>query len=236
MKSDLDEFCFGQHGVVLIPIEHLSKNGIRSTYQSELLGKTVLDREWIECFNRAFSLYWERALDLHARAPQFWLPPRVQHVCVHTATEGMNPFTQLFNRSSWSVDACDFHRESTSTEYAVYQFFHAERVGMLRQLLPALVSNLSYFLTLSADQLQDFREGCHRSKRADAPGFHALADATDWISKAYHQPLKEPSLQLPGYMVVPYGGLIMPRALENRLGALQDSWARAAQGVLDNYF
>lgn len=236
MKSDLDEFCFGQQGVVLIPIEHLSKDGIGSDFQFELLEKTVLDREWIECFNRAFSLYWERALDLHARAPQFWLPPRVQHVCVHTATEGMNPFTQLFNRSSWSVDACDFHRESTSTEYAVYQFFHAERVGMLRQLLPALVSNLSYFLTLSADQLQDFREGCHRSKRADAPGFHALAEATDWISKAYHQPLKEPSLQLPGYMVVPYGGLIMPRALENRLGALQDSWARAAQGVLDNYF
>lgn len=236
MKSDLDEFCFGQHGVVLIPIEHLSKDGIGSVFQSELLEKTVLNSEWIECFNRAFSLYWQRALDLHAKAPQFWLPPRVQHVCVHITSEGMNPYTQLFNRSSWSLEACDFRRESTSLEYAIYQFFHAERVGMLRQLLPALISNLSYFVTLSADQLQNFREGCQRSKRADAPGFQALTEATDWISKAYHQPLKEPSLQLPGYMVVPYGGLIMPRALENRLLSLQDSWARAAQGVLDSYF
>jgi hypothetical protein len=236
MDSDFDEFCFEQHGMVLIPIEHLSKDGIGSAFQSALLEKTILDREWIEYFNRAFSLYWERALDLHARAPQFWLPPRVQHVCVYTATRGMNPFTQLFNRSSWSLEACDFHRESSSSEYAIYQFFHAERVGMLRQLLPALVSNLSYFLTLSADQLQDFREGCFRSKRGDASGFRALAEATDWISRAYHQPINEPSPQLLGHMVLPYGGLIMPKALEHRLIALQDSWARAAQAVLDGYF
>jgi len=236
MDPELHEFYFGQDGIVLIPIEHLSKDGIGSDFQCALLEKTGLDREWIEFFNQAFSRYWGRALDLHARAPQYWLPPRAQHVCVHTATEGANPFTQLFNRSSWSVEACDFCRESSSIEYAVYQFFHAERTGILRQILPALVSNLTYFLTLSADQFQDFREGCRLSKRGDAGGFHALAEATTWVSKAYHQPLKEPSLHLPGYMVIPYSDLIMPEALQDQLVALQDSWGRAAQGVLDGYF
>jgi len=236
MDPELSEFYFGQDGIVLIPIEHLSKDGIESAFQCALLEKTALDCEWIEFFNRAFSLYWERALDLHARAPQYWLPPRVQHVCVHTATEGANPFTQLFNRSSWSVEACDFRRESSSLEYAIYQIFQAERLGIWRQILPALVSNLSYFLTLSADQLRDFREGCRRSKRGDAEGFRALAEATTWISKSYHQPLKEPSLHLSGYVVIPHGDLIMPAALEDQLDALQESWGRAAQGVLDGYF
>jgi hypothetical protein len=236
MDPELTEFYFGQEGMVLIPIEHLSRDGIGSDFQGALLERTALGREWIEFFNRAFSLYWERALDLHARAPQHWLPPRAQHICVMTATEGANPFTQLFNRSSWNVEACDFRPESSSLEYAVFQIFHAERMGLLRQILPALVSNLTYFLTLSGDQLRDFREGCRLSKRGDAGGFHALAEATAWIAKAYHQPLKEPSLHLPGYVVIPYSDLVMPAAQQDQLVALQESWAHAAQGVLDGYF
>ena len=219
MDPELHEFYFGEDGMVLIPIEHLSKDGIG-----------------IDFFNRAFSLYWERALDLHARAPQYWLPPRVQHLCIHTATEGANPYTQSFNRSSWSLEACDFRPESSSLEYAVYQFFHAERAGLMRQLLPALVANLSYFLTLTAEQRRDFCAGCRLSKRGDAGGFHALADAMAWIAKAYHEPLRQPNLHLPGYVVIPYGGIIMPAALQGELAALQEKWARAAQGVLDGYF
>lgn len=236
MDPELNEFYFGEDGIVLIPIEHLSKDGIGSEFQCALLERRALDRDWIEFFNRAFSLYWERALDLHARAPQYWLPPRAQHVCVHMATEGANPFTLLFNRSSWNVEACDFRRESSSLEYAAYQFFQAERMGFLRQILPALVSNLTYFLTLSEEQLQDFREGCRLSKRGDAGGFHALAEATVWISQAYHQPLREAPLELPGYIEIAYCDLIMPAALEGQLAALQDSWGRAAQGVIDGYF
>lgn len=236
MDTKLHEFYFDQDGMVMIPIEHLSRTGIDSDFQTALLEYSILDQDWIDFFNQAFSLYWSRALDLHTRAPQHWLPPRAQHVCVLIATEGTNPFTQLINRSSWTIEACDFRTDSSSLEYAVYQIFHAERLGILRQLLPALISNLTYFVTLTSSQIQNFREGCNLSKRSDAPGFHALAEATSWISKAYHQPLKEPSLHLQGHMVLPYGDLIMPKAFQPQLVALQDSWSRAAQGVLDNYF
>ena len=226
----------GQDGLVLIPIEHLSREGLSEEFQALLVERTCLTRDWIAFFNQAFALYWKRALDLHERAPQQWMPPRAQHLCVYTVGEGINPYSQLFHRSSWSLLACDFEPSTSSLEYATYQFFQAERANLLRQLLPALIANLPYFLTLTADQLADFKGGCGRSQRGDAAGYRALARAVDWVSQAYHEALKPPSLHLPGYIMIPYADLIMPMAREEQLNELQEAWAGAAQGVIDGHF
>jgi hypothetical protein len=235
IDTRLNSFYFGQEGLVLIPIEHLSEEGIGIEFQRVLAENTVLDQEWIDFFNRSFALYWKRSLRLHAQAPDCWMPPRVQHVCIITEREKVNPFAQLFHRSSWSIEACDFRKESSSIEYATFQFFQAERLGLLRQILPSLVSNLSYFVTLSSAQLRYFYDGCQVSQRGDAAGFRALAEATKWISKCYHQRLRVPNLHLSGYIVIP-GGLIMPSTEQGKLAALQQSWQEASKSVIDAHY
>lgn len=236
IDTKLQDFYLGQDGVVLIPIEHLSREGLGREFQAALEARGAFSPEWLAFFNHAFACYWERALDLHARAPQYWMPPRVQHLCVYTATQGINPYSQLFHRSSWSLIASDFDPASSSLEYAVFQFFQAERANLMRQLLPALVANLNYFLTLAAEQLEDFEEGCQRSQRGDVSGFQALAAATSWISQCYHPSLKPPRLHLPGYIQIPYADLIMPASQQERLNDLQQAWAMAAQGVIERHF
>ena len=236
MNSDLFDYYFAHDGIFVIPIEHLSSVGLSRSFEDDVLKRGVFNRESIELFNQAFTTYWKRALDLHHKAPRFWFPPRVQHICIVTQPNRVRPYYLPFNKNSWTVYASDFDPALSTLEFATYQLFHVERMALLQQIGPAsLAANLSYFLTLGQKHLRDFATGCRKTPRPDAKGFRALAEAMSWIQKLYHEQLKRPTLALPQARVMRQTGLVLPGSLSNKLDRLLQSWLNCASDVLQQH-
>lgn len=235
MNQALLEYYFSQEGLFMIPVEQLSSQGMSELIQQALLDRNLFSQIEINLFNAAFSLYWKRAGRLHKKAPRFWYPPRILHVCIVTDAEYTRPYYQPFHRNSWLLYAEDFDPASSTLEFSTYQFFHVERMVMLQQIVPALYNNISYFLSLSQRELEKFVEGCQRTRRPDQKGYRALAEAIPWLQKLHHEIFNRPRLALPMARVLEDTGLILTQDLEAPLGALQQAWSNAAHEVFNRH-
>ncbi len=236
MNSDLFNYYFAHDGIFVIPIEHLSSVGLSRSFEDKVLERDVFTRASAALFNQAFTTYWKRALDLHHKAPRFWFPPRVQHICIVTQPNRIRPYYLSFNKNSWVVYSSDFDPAFSTLEFATYQFFHVERMALLQEIGPAsLAANLSYFLTRSPTQLRDFVTGCRKTPRPDARGFRALAEAMSWVQKLYHEQIKRPTLALPRARMMRETGLILPGNLSNKLDRLLQSWLNCASDVIQQH-
>ncbi len=235
--SALAEFCFAQEDVFLVPAEELSAAGMSKAFAALLCERRRVSPEWIERFERAFGLYWERALELAARAPRYWLPPRVPNVCVALDPIRVRPFFQPLGRSSWLVEVADFEPRSSSLEYSTYQFFYVERTGLLGQITPALAHDLSYWLLRTREELLDFGAGCRRARGGEAQGYRALAQALDWIPRAWHETLKpRPTGAREPHFPVEGTGTMVPERFRRDLDGLARRWTEAAEKRVSAYY
>ncbi len=235
MSTPLDAYCFAWDGMFVVPIEGLTSAGMTPAFRATLLEQGAAGEAWAEQFDQAFATYWERASALSAAAPHHWYPPRLQHVCIVTEPDRVRPYFQPFNKSSWLLYASDFEPATTTPEFAAFQFFHVERMGILQQIVPSLIANLAYFLTLSDEEVEQFCDGCRRTTRPDLAGYQALVDAMPAVRQLHHETLRPAALAIPGAVRIPDLGLVFPASLQEPLAALQSSWGRAAQNVFERH-
>jgi hypothetical protein len=235
VTSWLVNYCCSQDGLFIIPIEALSPAGIEPSYSDALTGKVGLSSNWITQFNRAYALYWKRAESLSARSPGYWFPPRLQHIAIVTRPKEVRPYFQPFHKNSWLLYQHDFDPEYSTIEFSVFQFFQAERMGLLEGIVPALHANLPYFLTLSGQQRKEFRSGCKRTDRPDAEAWRSLGHAQSWLKSLYHETFRPPKLAVPGMRIHRENGLIVPPSETAKLAVLQDAWGDSARQVLGEY-
>jgi len=227
------DYFFGQDGLFVLPIDYLTPSGLEPAFAAEVVARGALGADRVGFFDTAFASYWQRAGTLRTRAPRYWFPPRIQHVCVVTASATLRPYFQPFHRNSWLCYASDFDPETSSPEFACYLFLHAERMNRIGEIAPSLYANLSYFLTLNDDQAADLAGGCRRSTRPDARGFRALADALPQVRAMHHETLKPPRSRRADQRRLPETGLIATDALRKPLERLQQSWSAAAAAVFE---
>ena len=232
VNSDQLEYHFSQEGMFVIPIEYLSMDGVDAAFATELEARGALDKASIQLFEDAFRLYWLWAAKLHALAPTYWSPPRVQHVCVVTAPDDVRPYYQPFNKNSWLLYDSDFHPETSSPELAAYHFLHVERMGLLQEIEPVMIANLGCFLALDETTAEGFVDGCRRTTRPDAPAFEALADALPSIRRIFHETLRPPEAELPGAMPIPNTGVIVGQEEQPVISNVHRAWSEAAIEVL----
>lgn len=230
----LEDFCFAQEELFLVPAEELSEQGLSPSFARRLLERGLVAEPWLERFERAFRLYWQRAGELASRAPRHWLPPRAQNVCVAREPARARPFYQPLGRASCLVDQAAFEPQSSSLEFATYQFFHLERLALLRQIVPALLHDLSYWLVRTSAEREDFKAGCRRS---DERGWRALARALEWIPSCAHAALKPPSPGTDERATELAGtGLLVPARFAAELERLMQRWSVAAEERVNTYF
>lgn len=235
--SELINYYFSQDGLFVIPVEHLSREGLTPEYRQTLLQKTVLGATWVDLFERAFKVYWARLEELFARAPAFWFPPRVQHICIVTDSKRVRPYFQPFHKSAWLLYMEDFDPRISNVEFAVFQFLQVERMSLLQQVAPVLGSNLGYWLTRTDGEIRDFCRACGRSQRPDFYAYRALAKAMPWIRGLHHDVLRPlPEMPEQSMMTVPGSGLRFPRSRQPDVDRLFQSWVRAIEGVAENYY
>lgn len=235
MNAELFQYCLSQPGVITIPIEALSDQGLNKQWQIELSHHPVFSQQAVELFSKAYALYWQRAKWLYKTAPQYWFPPRAQHICIVTDPDLIRPYFQPFNKNSWLLYSSDFNPETSNIEFAAYQFVHVERMWLLQQIDPVLYFNFSYFLNLNNDQVQGFTDGCQQTTRPDGDGFRTLARVMPDIRQLYHQSLKKPQTRLSNVRVMQDTGLIISAAIFPPLNQLQQTWSQTAQCTITRH-
>ncbi len=231
----LGSYYASREELLLVPIEELTPEGMTAVHADRLRGGGRVPKGWIELFNRSFSLYWERAVELSRVAPQYWFPPRLQHVCVAMAR--IRPYFQPLNRTSWLVEIEDFDPARSNEEFGAHQIFHAERMGLLKEVVGTIVHNLSYWLVRTPEEIDRFGQACRRVQRSDAGAYRALADALDWIPRCYHESLRPPRLvtaEKP--LPVPRTGLLLPRAYESDYRTLLRAWTEHPKKLMEAYY
>lgn len=237
--SPLDYALLHDQLLVLAP-EQLSSSGLSKAMRRELLDRRIFDSAWLDTFDRCFAAAWERLEELHRQMPREWFPPRLQHVCVVRRGPGhapVRPYFEPFHRMAWLVEESDFDLERSSIELAVAQLLLVARMGVLQQVAPAYVHNLSYWMLRSEEETRDFRLGCSRSPRPDAQAAAAFAELASLRGSFFHSEHRPPQVD-PGERMlrVPETGLVVPESLYPKLQAGAQRCAAVVQSVAKDYY
>lgn len=229
LTSVLAEFYFDDPRLTLIPIEHLTPDGMGAEFAALLAARRGWDAQRAEFFNRAFALYWTRTQRLASRAAT-WAPPRTRHVVLLKDGPAVPPYVQLLNTSSWMLYECDFDPVASHVEFAAYLLVHGDRMALTGEVTMAALSNAAYWFERTDAECANFREAARRSTRPDAAGFHALAAAIPWLRQLRHETLRPapPGTCRP----IPGTGLLVPRRLETAPPGLMKEWKTAAQNAM----
>lgn len=234
---DLHRFYFAHPELFIIPVEHLSDRGMSGAFAEAVRQERGLSEGAIELFDRAYATYWERATELHARAPETWFPPRRQNLAVVLRPEHTRPYYQPFHKSSWMLYASDFDPSTSNLEHATYQLLHAERLSTSRDIAMAIICGMSYWLLSSDEQIEAFGEAAAASPRPDARAFQRLADAMPWVRALVHDPLRPPASTEAGSALRPIreAQLYVTPEQASALQALVPRLRQDAAAVMERY-
>lgn len=222
-------------GIRILPVEGLSRDGIIAAAASRLRAETRLPAGWLETFDAAWSLYQERAAVLAARCPAEWFPPRCTNVCIATEPRRTRPYFQPIDGASWLLEASDFDPACANPELGAYLFLHAERLGLERDVVGAVLRNLSYWLDRSPEEIERFAEACQQSPRRDAAGWRALARIAPTLRAKGHHPAWHAHPPPQGALRVPGTALSVPPDAEDAIERFAREWQSAAEDVVARY-
>lgn len=228
----LADYYLGDPRVVLVPIEHLSRTGMTAEFAQLLRDRRSWSTTRVDFFNTAFSLYWERTRMLaHSRA---WMAPRIRNVALVTESDAVRPYVQLLNTSSWTAFEADFDPETSHVEFAAYVLVHGDRLAETGEVTMAAIRDAAYWFDRTDEECDAFAAAAAESERPDAAAFRALAKATRWMRRLYHETLKRPVI-VGGYRSIPGTGLLVPRDIEEEPPKLVERWTKAAERALKRY-
>lgn len=169
-------FYFAHPELFLIPIEHLSPEGMSDAFAAELDRRALVPKSFREVFNEAFRRLWGSLAELAGKAPDAFPPPRLINIAVLLNASTMHPYFQPFEGMSAVVYASDFDPATSSVEHAAYQLLIAERLGQTRRASLAAMTGLPYLFFGGEPRSLDFIEGARRALRPDAEASRAVAD------------------------------------------------------------
>ncbi len=222
----LAEFYFTDARLTLIPIEHLTPDGMRGEFAALIMARRGWDTRRVEFFNAAFRRYWTRTQRLASQTGT-WAPPRVRHVALVQDALAVPPYVQLLNTSSWMLYDSDFDPVASHVEFAAYLLVHGDRMALTREVTMAAIANAAYWFERTDAECADFGAAAARSNRPDAEAFRSLAAALPWLRELRHETLRPAPAGT--CRVIPGTGLLVPRRLEAAPTALLNEWTTAAQ-------
>lgn len=225
--------------VTLLPIEHLTPAGVTSAFTAFLLDECGWSSARVALFDRAFALYWQRSAELAART-RTWPAPRLRHVAVVHAADGVRPYVQLLNTSAWTLYAGDLDPALSHPELVAFLLAHGDRMAITLEVTTAAVHTAAWWLERTNEECAAFVAAAEKSQRPDGDGFRAIAAALPWLRQLRHESLRPPArLIVAGrseiHRPVPHTGLLVPQGIQDRPPALVESWKRIASRVVADY-
>ena len=153
----LADYYFGDPRLVLVPIEHLGRDGLTPDFATAASARGW-SGERIALFNDGFARYWRRSADL-ARRVRGWPAPRVRHVAVIAEPLAVHPYVSLLNTSAWTLYAADLDPASSHPELVAYLLAYGDRLMVLGEVTTAALHHAAWWLDV------------------DDPRAHAIAEA-----------------------------------------------------------
>ncbi len=231
----LAELYFADPRTHLIPIEHLSPEGVTPAYGRELARRLPYAAAALDLLNTAFPLYWQRSAELAGRT-NTWATPRLRNLAIVDSSAAIPPYVQLLNTSTWTLFDVDFQLETSSPEFLAYLLVHGDRMSLTGDATNAALLNAAYWFDRSAAEIADFEAGARTSTRPDGEAFTLLADALPWMRRIRHETLRPPASGATGYRPITGSGLLVPREIEGNPLQLLSAWKGVAEGALARYY
>ncbi len=241
----LSEYYLGDPRLILVPVEHLTTDGMSRELAAFLQDGGRWDAARVALFDRAFSLYWTRSSAL-ARRTRTWVAPRLRHVAIITQPAAVRPYAQLLNTSAWSLYDGDFDPERSHPELAAYLFVHGDRLAVVGDVALAALHAAPYWLERSPDECAAFAAAAARATRPDGDVLRAIAAGLPWLRELRHEDLRPVAREGaravaakpaggPAYRPIPGTGLLVPDAIVAEPPKLVDASAAAARATLARY-
>jgi hypothetical protein len=228
----LAEYYFGDPRVVLVPIEHLSPEGVSDEFATVAAQRAGWSPAEIARLNGGAALYWTRTADLARRTPT-WAAPRLRHIAVLREPLAMHPYAQLLNASAWTVYADDLSCAGAHAEWIAYLLAHGDRCTQLGEVTMAALHNAAWWLERSPAECAAFAAAAAASRRPDGDAFRALAAALPWLQRLFHAHLRPAPAGR--QRAIPNTALLVPAELEAQPPRLVDQWTRVAHAATDAY-
>jgi hypothetical protein len=229
----LADYYLDDPRLILVPIEHLTADGMTAEFAALLAERRGWTRERRALFDAAFALYWTRSATL-ARRTSTWLPPRRRHVAVVADPLSVRPYVQLLNSSAWMLYESDLDPALSHPEFAAYLLAHGDRMAASGEVTTAAVHTAAWWLERTDAECEAFVGAARRSARPDAAAFRALADAIGWLRELRHETLR-PLVVASPHRPIPGTGILVPRACEAEPPALVARWTAEARHALGAY-
>ncbi|MEO8603651.1 MAG: hypothetical protein ABI629_13845, partial [bacterium] len=222
----LADYYFGTPGVVLVPIEHLTPNGLSAAFAAAAGERAGWSAAQVALFDAAFARYWQRSTDLARRTPT-WAPPRCRHVAVLADGRIAHPYVQLLNTSAWTLYASDLDPARSDPEFLAYLLAHGDRMALSGEVTLAALRNAAWWLERDDDACAAFERAAQHSTRPDADAFRLLAAALPWLRRLDHVGLRPTTDR--GARAIADTGVLVPAALAAEPPRLVDGWTRVAR-------
>ena len=229
----LDDFYFADPRLVLIPVEHLSPDGVDPDFAASLRALRGWPASWTDLLDEGFALYWQRLAAL-ARRGRDLNPPRLRNVGLVTAPDEVRPFASILNTSTWTLYECDLDPDRSDAELVAYLLAHGDRMTETGEVTLTAVHLASWWFERSADERAAFVAAAQASDRPDAATYRAIADALPWLRELRHRHLRPPRTS-GAHRPIPGTGLLVPRAVEQQPDRLVGACRAAAEATLATF-
>lgn len=208
----LDDFYFADPRVVLVPIEHLTPEGVTASFASTLRARCGFAPAGIALLDEGIRLYWTRVRAL-ARRASFLRPPRLKNVGVVRDAAAVRPYAPMLNQSTWTVYETDLDPELSHPELVAYLLAHGDRMAEVGEVTLAAVHLAPWWFERGDEERAAFARAAEACSRPDAGLYRAIAGALPWLRQLRHETLRPPRSPR-GHRPVPGTGLLVPRAVE----------------------
>lgn len=229
-ENALADYYFVDPGLVLVPIEHLTDDGLSDTFKTLAASRAGWTAEQTALFDDGWTRYWRRSDDL-ARRTRTWPAPRRRHVAVALQGERVRPYVQLLNTSAWLVYAADLDPATSDPELLAYVLALGDRMALSGEVATASVHAAAWWLERSDEECEAFAAAASRSTRPDAAAYVAVAEALPWLRGLHHVDLAPPAASVRA-RPIPQTGLLVPADVESEPPGLVACWQRVASAAL----
>jgi hypothetical protein len=233
----LAEYCRGESGFLLLPIEHLSSEGSDAELAAFLQNECCWSSERVALVDAALVLYWSRSQTL-AKQTGAWPRPRIRNLGVAKDTASLRPYAQVLNTSTWSLYDCDLDADNSHPEFVAYLLALGDWMAVTGEITQAPVLSASWWISADETACRAFKEAAKRSQRPDADALRAVAGALPWLTNLRQRRLRPASSDevvrdIPGTGIqVPVHHQAKPprlveackRAAVNAVAAHHDAW------------
>ena len=228
----LAEYYLGDPRLILIPIEHLTTEGMSRELAAFLDQRGVWDAARTALFDEGFRRYWARSSGLAART-RTWVGPRLRHVAIVGTPDAVRPYVQLLNTSAWLLYASDCDPELSDPELIAYLLAHGDRLAVSGDVATAPLHTAAYWLERSDEECAGFARAAERATRPDAAILRATAAALPWLRTLRHESVHPaPATR---HHAVPGTGLLVPESTVGEPPRLVATVTAAARQTVARY-